>query len=39
MLKTLAEHNSKYYAAISNVEVRPWGRMYYNTQEIGRAHV
>ncbi|HBI57109.1 MAG TPA: hypothetical protein DG577_10025 [Firmicutes bacterium] len=32
MLKTLAEHNSKYYAAISNVEVRPWGRMYYNTQ-------
>lgn len=32
MLKTLVEHNSKYYAAISALEIRPWGRMYYNTE-------
>ncbi len=32
MLKPLVDHNSQYYAAISNVEARPWGRMFHNNQ-------
>lgn len=32
MLKRLVEHNSGYYALISNFEKRGWGRMLYNPQ-------
>ena len=32
MLKTLIEHNAGYYSIISNLEKRPWGRMFYNPQ-------
>lgn len=32
MLKRLVEHNSGYYALISNVEKREWGRMLYNPE-------
>lgn len=30
MLKTLLEHNAGYYAIISNLKQRPWGRIFYN---------
>lgn len=32
MLKRLVEHNSNYYALISNLEEREWGRMLYNPE-------
>jgi len=35
MLKRLVEHNAGYYAIISNLEQRPWGRMFYNLDNPG----
>lgn len=32
MLKRLVEHNSRYFAVISNLKTRPWGRIYYNPE-------